>query len=193
LKRVLLVLAVLAALALLVSAPFYIFAKIADEEIARRGLSAAEHNSLKHGFAAAELYARLRPILGADNAEDLTIWTGEIVERIEQYTKHDTDVAREVYKDLYNNLYGVEAARWMETSGGSSEMKTRLKLLGWLAETNGLADWAEDKRVPESLPWTPDVKAAIVAMHADRPRLEAEFRASLTARRNDIAADLSLK
>lgn len=192
-KRVLLVLAVLALLAILVSAPFYVFARIADEEITRRGLSAAEHNSLKHGFAAAELYARLRPIFGADNAEDLTIWAGEMVERIEQYTKHEIDVAREVYKDLYNNLYGVEAARWMETAGGSSDMQTRLKLLGWLAETNGLADWAEDKRVPQSLPWTPDIQAAIAAARADRPRLETEFRASLSARRNDIAADLSLK
>ena len=183
----------LAALVLLVSAPFYFFAKVADREIARRGLSAAEHNSLKHGFAAAELYARLRPIFGADTAEDIVVWTGEMIERVEQITKHDTDVAREVYKDLHNNLYGIVAARWMEASGGSSDMTTRLKLLGWLAETRGLADWAEDKRVPESLPWTPDVEAAIAAARADRPRLEMGFRASLAAKRHDIAADLSLK
>src|SRR5688500_16884421 len=107
LKRFLLVLAGLAAVFLLVSAPFYIFAKVADQEIARRGLSAAEHNSLKHGFAAAELYARLRPIFGADTAEDIVVWTGEMIERVEQITKHDTDVAREVYKDLYNNLHGI--------------------------------------------------------------------------------------
>ncbi|BCJ89736.1 hypothetical protein IZ6_04710 [Terrihabitans soli] len=192
-KRFLLALAALALLFGLVSAPFYIFAKIASEEIQRRRLSEAEHNSLKHGFAAAELYARLRPILGADTAENVTVWTGETVERIEQIVNHETDVAREVYKDLYNNLYGVEAARWMETAGGSSDVESRLKLLGWLAETNALADWAEDKRIPDSLPWTPDIDAAIAASRADRARLEAQFRAWLTAHRRDIAADLSLK
>jgi hypothetical protein len=193
LKRVLLALLALAVLFGLFSAPFYIFSKVADQEIARRGLSEAEHNSLKHGFAAAELYARLRPVFGQDNAADLTVWTGELIERLEQHLNHDRDVARESYKDLHNNLYGVVAARWMEASSGSTDMKVRLKLLGWLAETHGLADWAEDKRIPQSLPWTPDVDAAIARARADRPRLEAEFRSSLAAHRGDIAADLSLK
>jgi hypothetical protein len=193
LKRFLLVLVALVVLFGLFSAPFYIFSKVADQEIARRGLSEAEHNALKHGFAAAELYARLRLVFGANNAADLTVWTGEMLERLEQHVNHDRDVAREVYKDLHNNLYGIAAARWMDASSGSSDMQTRLKLLGWLAETHGLADWAEDKRVPQSLPWTPDVEAAIAAARADRPRLEAEFRSALAARRGDIAADLSLK
>jgi hypothetical protein len=192
LKRFLLVLAAFVGLAGLASAPFYVFSHVARQEIERRGLSEAEHNSLKHGFAAAELYARLRPIFGADNAADIVVWTGEMIERVEQVVNHDTDVARETYKDLHNNLYGIVAARWMERAGGTSDMTTRLKLLGWLAETHGLADWAEDKRVPDSLPWTPNVEAAIAAARADRPRLEAEFRSSLVAHRHDIAADLSL-
>lgn len=191
-KKALIAIVVAAALLGISSAPFFVFANIATEEIERRGLTDAEHNSLKHGFAAAELYARLRPIFGADNAEDLTIWVGEMVERVEQVTKHETDVAREVYKDLYNNLYGVVAVRWMEANSGPSEMDTRLKLLGWLAETHGLADWAEDKRVPESLPWAPDIDAAITAARDDRSRLEEEFRTSLAQKRHDIAADLSL-
>lgn len=176
----------------LLAAPFYIFAKMADGEVARRSLGEGDHNSLKHGLAAAELYATLRPVLGSDYAADLTIVIGEMVEVIEQHTKHETDVAREVYKDLHNNLYGVVAARWMEGAGGSNDRQSRLRLVGWLAETDALADWAEDKRVPESLPWTPDIDAALAAADTDRPRLEAEFRAHLDAHRHDIAADLAL-
>lgn len=192
LRKLVLVIGALAVLFGLFSAPFYIFAKIADEEIARRGLSDSDHNSLKHGFAAAELYAHLRPVFGADNAADLTLWTGEMIERLEQYVNHETDVAREVYKDLYNNLYGVIAARWMEGAGGSDDRQSRLRLIGWLAETDALADWAEDKRIPGNLPWKPDIAAAISAARAERPRLEIEFRAALMAHRHDIAADLAL-
>jgi hypothetical protein len=192
LRKLLLVLGTLVVLFGLFSAPFYFFSKVADEEIARRGLSEADHNSLKHGLAAAELYAHLRPVLGDDDAADLTIFIGEMVEVLEQHTKHETDVAREVYKDLRNNLYGVVAARWMEGAGGSDDRQSRLRLIGWLAETDALADWAEDKRVPDSLPWTPDIDAAIAAARTDRPRLEDHFRAHLAANRQAIAADLAL-
>jgi hypothetical protein len=192
LRKLVLLLGALIVLFGLFIAPFVIFAKIADGEIARRGLTEADHNSLKHALAASELYAHLQPVLGADNAADLTVLIGELVERLEQYTKHETDVAREVYKDLRNNLYGVIAARWMEDAGGSDDYQSRLRLIGWLAETDALADWAEDKRVPDTLPWTPDIDAAVAAADADRSRLEQEFRAHLMANRQEIAADLAL-
>jgi hypothetical protein len=192
-KRLTLLVLALVLLAGFVVAPFIVFAKAARSEIARRGLTDAEHNALKHAYAAAELYGRLRPLLGDGIASCVVLWSGETLERVEQVTKHETDVAREVYKDLRNNLYGMVAARWLKEAENISDATTRLRLIGWLAQTDALADWAEDERIPANLPNVPDIDAAIDAERADRAKLEAEFRAALDAHRNDIVKDLGIK
>jgi hypothetical protein len=84
------------------------------------------------------------------------------------------------------------AARWLNADG-VSDAGSRLRLIGWLAENNALAAWAEDTRIPESLPYAPDIDAAIAAERADRAKLDSTFVETLNARRTEIAKDIGIR
>ncbi len=168
------------------------FSRAASLEIQKRpGLGPADHNGLKHAYAAAEVYSLARLVLGPERAAAAVITLGEWNERAETYVKPSTDWSPEVYKDLRNNLTGVAAAEWLYGEAGFTSPFTRLSLIGKLAEDKVTLALHTDPRIPD-LPQRPDYERAIERMRQDEPRLLDELRAEITARGPELKAELGL-
>lgn len=128
----------------------------------------AAGNAIKHALAAAETYAVLRSAgLTSLSAERAVIELGYLNERVEGLLKARKDPAREVYKDLFNNMSGIAVARWAESCG---EQTSRSEIVKSLARANAIAHVMWDHRVP-ALPETASVGAAIGKFRADKRRI----------------------
>ncbi len=159
--------------------------------IRERGLAPTDHNAIKHAYAAAEVYSWLRPLRGADSAAKAVIWLGETNEWAERYVKPQVDWSPETYKDLRNNLSGIEAAEWLYEQEGFTSPFTRLRLIGKLAVDGDLAPLYTDPRIPP-LPQQTDDGTAVLKMQEDEAQLRAQFAADVRAKADALRADLGL-
>src|SRR5690606_3240173 len=108
-----------------------------------------DHNGIKHAYAAAEIYSLLRPLAWPEYAASAVITLCEWNERMERRLKRTTDWSPEVYKNLRNNLIGIEAAEWLYAEAGFVLPPTRLRLVGKLAEDGVVLARDSDPRIPE--------------------------------------------
>jgi len=189
--RLLAALALLASPVLALAALMHGFSLAASLEIRNRNLPAADHNAIKHAYAAAEVYSWLRPLMGAQTAARVVIRLGETNEWAERYVKPQVDWSPETYKDLHNNLAGIEASEWLYAQAGFTSPFTRLRLIGRLAEDKDLAASHEDPRIPP-LPMRTDDGTAIRKMQEDEATLRAGLAAALAAKTPALRADLGL-
>lgn len=170
---------------------FYLYAAGAAERVVvQHGLPAEADNAVKHAYAAAETYTLLRPLIGRENAGDLTDWFGRLNEHAEPFVKHSVDWATEAYKDMRNNLAGIVAAEWLYDELGWTRPSRRLHLVGLIAREGLLTNLDSDLRIP-SLPHWPDGEAAMAAIMRDGPGLRAHFRAELETRREMILGEIA--
>ncbi|MGQ4275354.1 hypothetical protein [Terrihabitans sp. B22-R8] len=169
------------------------FAYAASYEIRRSNLPRHTHNAIKHAYASAEFYASLRPVLGPEWASAAVVHLGEFNERIERHVKHDPDWSREAYKDMRNNLTGIEAAEWLHgQAGGWTWPTTRLRLIGELARLDVLVPQDRDARLAA----IPDERAggplAIRLMRADHDALKAQIDALIAEQAEPLRRRLGL-
>ena len=83
-------------------------------EANRLGLPPAARNGIKHAYAAAEIYARLRSAgIGPETATEWTVHLAVINEWVEAWLKWRRDTTAEVYKDLRNGVVGIAAQNQM--------------------------------------------------------------------------------
>jgi hypothetical protein len=167
------------------------FAHAASFEIRRRHLSPETHNAIKHAYTSAEIYALIRPLLGADLSGRLVVMMGEGNERMEKYVKHSTDWSRESYKDMRNNLTGMVAAEWLYQTAGWQWPNTRLRLIGQLAQDRVLVPTQDDPRLGD-FPDTRDPAPAIVRMRADHDALARALAEDLAAHSAQLRRALGL-
>jgi hypothetical protein len=170
---------------------FYLYAaNAAVAVVERHGLEPDADNAVKHAYAAAETYASLRPLLGADAAAATTEWLGKANERAERWVKHSVDWSPEAYKDMRNNLAGIAAARWLYDEYGWTAPATRQAVVGLLSREGILASLDSDPRIPE-LPLRPDTEAALAAIARDEADLRAAFLREIETRRASVTALIS--
>ena len=161
------------------------------EVYSRPALTLDDHNGIKHAYAAAEIYTLLRSFAGPECAAAAVITLGEWNERIERRLKRTTDWSPEVYKDLRNNLIGIEAAEWLYAEAGFLFPRTRLRLIGKLAQEGVVLALDSDPRIPE-LPLAPDTGSALARMEQDERDLRIAIAADIAARAPDLRTELGL-
>lgn len=91
-----------------------VFEQYAFEEATRRHLPKDARNSIKHAYAAGQLYRLLQGSgLPPENTLTLVLFLGEVNEVAEQIVKFSPkeDSAQEIFKDMHNNLAGALAAQ----------------------------------------------------------------------------------
>ncbi len=85
----------------------------AGDMVAREGVNPRCENAIKHAVAAADVYSALRVVgVSTDTAEFIVLELGILNERAEPYVRRSPEDMREVKKDLYNNVVGIELAKW---------------------------------------------------------------------------------
>jgi hypothetical protein len=163
------------------------FAYAASYEIRRSGLPPHVHNAMKHAYASAEVYSAVRPIVGADRAAAFVIFMGESNERAERYLKHQPDWSRESYKDMRNNLAGIEAAEWLYQRRGWTLPFTRLALIGRMAAADILIPEDIDPRL-DRIENVFSAEVAIAMMRNDTAQARQDIRAQLDAEEASLLA-----
>lgn len=155
---------------------FYAYTeRVATQEAARLGVPYSR-NSIRHAYAAALAYDLARTIgLPPARAEKLVLKLGYLNEYAEHYFKRRQDPTREVYKDLFNNLGGLEAARWAERCPAASGRQ----LVSLLAARQTLRYVHEDARIP-SLPSGADLRMAISRFRSDKSQIAATVHDGLS-------------
>jgi hypothetical protein len=153
---------------LLVAAPLALLAGyyIAYEQMSRslvfdRGIYYETANSIKHAYAASQLFDVLDSVMDAQAAEDAVVALGKFNERLEQVVRRPKDSAAESAKDLWNNQIGITAARWR--SAQHSGM-SRLELMIKLAELKALRGREADVRTSPEMQTLKGQQAAVAAI-----------------------------
>lgn len=123
-------------------------AKTAAVEV---GLDAYNGNSVKHAFAAGELFLFLKSLgFETKTARTLVFKLGALNEWMEYYTAlpQTRDYTAEIMKDLLNNLYGVEIAAWWKETAPDSSWDAHLKIIAKLTKQEVLPLSYRDNRIP---------------------------------------------
>lgn len=156
------------AIGLLLAAPLALLAGyyVAYEKMARRlvfdrGIYYETANSIKHAYAAAQMFDALDAVLGTQAAEDAVVALGKFNERLEQVVRRPKDSTAESAKDLWNNQVGITAARWR--SAQRSPMG-RLDLMIKMAELNALRGREADVNIASDLQPLKGQQAATAAI-----------------------------
>lgn len=88
-----------------------------------------EANSIKHVYAAAQLYAVLDSVLPSDSAENLVRELGIANERMEQVVRSPKDTPAESTKDMCNNEVGIVLGKWHAAHPDSNRSLRELALM----------------------------------------------------------------
>lgn len=148
--------------------------QVATAEASKLGLRYSR-NSIRHAYAAVRAYNLARVIgLPPARAEKLVLKLGYLNEYAEHYFKRRQDPTREIYKDLFNNLGGLKAARWAE----QCPSVTGRDLVFRLASMKTLRYTYEDARIP-SLPAGADLTSAIGRFRQDKDEIARTVEQSL--------------
>ncbi|MBL0318298.1 MAG: hypothetical protein IPP74_03195 [Alphaproteobacteria bacterium] len=115
------------------------FESQAKAETVRKNLAHAAINSIKHAYAASQLYTLFRTLHVTDSSsQSVVVFLGKMNECAELVLNplRRRDSTDEIKKDLHNNIVGVQSARWLELHGKESHSSMRLQTLGTLAKGN---------------------------------------------------------
>ena len=122
----------------------------------QKNIDGEKANTIKHAYAAAQLFHALSAIIPDDDAQKMVLWLGRMNEHAEQrfhaYPKNllsdfKADTTIEIIKDLQNNIAGITAARW-QAQHMPKDFPT-LDMIVRLADTDAVVVWANRLAIPQ--------------------------------------------
>lgn len=172
-RRTLRILALLSILVTLVAAAFFTRYEILSDRLQESSsFDGIQANSVKHAYAAAQVYATLNLVLGDETSEALVIFLGKVNEYAEQLFKfRSPDSTQEMMKDLYNNQAGITTAQWHRQHAGKT--KTVLFYLVNMTRENVLVttldplpahdEQSHPRDIGAAMQWFSQERASIIA------------------------------
>lgn len=144
-------------------------------------------NSIKHVYAAAQLYSALDLVLNEASAEATVRWLGIANEHLEQVIRRPKDPPAEVAKDLCNNDAGIALARWRATHPESPSLRELTLMLAHekaIKLRNASITIAQDQDSAQNQQAVATARTAAEALRAEvvdtvRTALESVFKKQL--------------
>jgi hypothetical protein len=160
-RKVIIMLLLLTTPLALLSSYYVTYEQMARELVFKHGIYYETANSIKHAYAASQLFDLCHVVMNADSAEAIVVTLGKFNERLEQVVRRPKDSMAESAKDLWNNQVGITAARWRNAQ--RSDM-SRLELMIQLAELNALRGREADMRLSPDMQTLKGQQAATAAI-----------------------------